>query len=300
VALLIALFTVALYDTPARALAAAAILETGVVMASVRWFPAGDVARSVILLSGTSGAALFVGLTLRTWRSYTDALVERARRLEFERDQQAMLAVAAERARIAREMHDVVAHNVSIMVTLAEGARAVARTDPRAADETMAEVSATGRLALTDMRQLLGVLRTDGPGLDMAPQPEFTDVPSLIDGVRATGLDVELHETGQTFPVSAGSGLAIYRIIQESLTNILKHADRPSHAEVRLRFDAPFVEMTISDDGHTGAAAGEGHGLVGMRERASICGGWLTAGPRPGGGWAVTSRVRTEGSGVPG
>ena len=160
VALLIALFTLALHDTPARALAGAGVLEVGVVMASFRWTPVGDtVFASIVSLSGMVAASLFVALTLRTWRAYLDALVERANRLELERDQRARLAAAAERSRIAREMHDVVAHNVSIMVTLAEGARAASPSDPAVAAEAMGEVSSTGRMALADMRNLLGVLR---------------------------------------------------------------------------------------------------------------------------------------------
>jgi signal transduction histidine kinase len=298
ITLLVALFTVAVYDRLSRSLAAAGIVEVGVVMASVRWSLAGDPPRSAVFLSGMVVAALFVGITLRMWRAYLDSLVERANQLEFERDQQARLAAAAERSRIAREMHDVVAHNVSIMVTLAEGARAVARSNPDRARETMAEVSSTGRLALTDMRQLLGVLRTDGEGDggERAPQPDLTDLPTLVEGVGSTGLDVQLELRGRPFDIPPGVALTAYRIVQESLTNVLKHADHPSSVEVILAYRSPFVDLSIKDDGGSTDRRAEGHGLCGMRERAAIYGGELTAGPGPGGGWLVTARIRADGS----
>jgi signal transduction histidine kinase len=295
IALLVALFTVAVHDRPSRSLAATAILEVGVVMASVRWSLTGDPARSTIFLSGMVVAALFVGITLRTWRAYLDSLVERADQAELERDQQARLAAAAERSRIAREMHDVVAHNVSIMVTLADGARAVARSDPDRAQETMAEVSSTGRLALTDMRQLLGVLRTEGDGADRNPQPDLTRLPQLIEGVRSTGLDVHFDVQGDPFEIPPGVGLTVYRIAQESLTNVLKHADHPTSAEVHLAYRFPFVELSIEDDGRSTDRRSDGHGLCGMRERAAIYGGQLVAGPGLSGGWLVTARVRADG-----
>jgi signal transduction histidine kinase len=295
IALLVALFTVAVHDRPSRSLAAAGILEVGVVMASVRWSLAGDPPRSTIFLSGMVVAALFVGITLRTWRAYLDSLVERANQLEYERDQQARLAAAAERSRIAREMHDVVAHNVSIMVTLADGARAVAKSDPDRARETMAEVSSTGRLALTDMRQLLGVLRTEGDGADRNPQPDLTSLPRLIEGVRGTGLRVHLEVRGDPFEIPPGVGLTVYRIVQESLTNVLKHADHPTSAHVGLDYRSPFVDLLVEDDGRSTHRHSDGHGLCGMAERAAIYGGQLVAGPGPSGGWLVTARIRADG-----
>jgi signal transduction histidine kinase len=304
-ALLVALFTLAVHDTPARALAGAGILEVGVLMASLRWRPVGDTAlASVVFLSGMVAAALFVGLTLRTWRAYMDSLVERANRLELERDQRARLAAATERSRIAREMHDVVAHNVSSMVTLAEGARAATASDPLGAAEAMGEVSATGRLALADMRNLLGVLHTQGARTDRAPQPDLSALPTLIEGVRSTGLAVDLDARGVPFEVPPGVGLTLYRMAQESLTNVLKHGDHVSKAVVTLDFERPFIGLSVRDDGATGPVPGDGavgpaaggHGLRGMRERAAVCGGTLIAGPHPGGGWEVAARVRVDGA----
>ena len=294
VALLVALFTLAVHATPQRAFAGATALEAGVIMASIRWVPAGDADKSLVFLTGLVAAALFIGMTLRTWRAYMDSLVEQTKRLEFERDQQARLAAAAERSRIAREMHDVVAHNVSIMVTLADAARATADSNPSQAKEAMADVSSTGRLALADMRHLLGVLRTDGDTVDRQPQPQLSGLPKLIHGVRATGLNVEFGEEGQPFDVPPGVGLTIYRIVQESLTNVLKHADAPSSAQVTITFASPFVDVHISDDGKPVTPGAEGHGLGGMRERAAFCGGALVAGPQSTGGWGGMARVRVD------
>lgn len=296
-ALLVALFTLAVHDTPMRALAGAGVLEIGVVLASVRWTPVGDTAlASTVLLSGMVAAALFVGLTLRTWRAYMDALVERANRLELERDQRAELAAAAERSRIAREMHDVVAHNVSIMVALADGARVAAGGDPAGAAEAMGEVSATGRMALADMRSLLGVLRDRDEPTGRTPQPDLARLPALLEGVRATGITVEFAERGTRFAVPPGVGLTVYRLVQESLTNVVKHAPGVSRVRVTLAFDQPTVEVAVRDDGADVGPSSPGHGVRGMRERAAACGGTLRAGPHPGGGWEVVARVRAEGT----
>ncbi len=294
VALLFALFTLAVHTDPKPALAGTIVSMVGVIMASARWGPAGDLAKSVVFLTGLVIAALFVGIALRTWRSYMDSLVERTERLEFEADQQAKLAAAAERSRIAREMHDVVAHNVSIMVTLADGALATADVQPDRAKEAMADVSATGRLALLDMRHLLGVLRTDNLAAEREPQPQLSGLPQLIHGVRATGLAIRVGEVGTRFNLAPGVELTIYRIVQESLTNILKHAEEPQSAEVTLNFDAPFVDVLIRDDGKPVGPRIEGHGLIGMRERAALCGGNLVAGPQQDGGWEVMARVRAD------
>jgi len=296
VALLVALFTLAVHATPKRALLGAVVLLAGAVMASVRWIPGGDIVKSIVFLTGLLVAALFVGIALRTWRSYMDSLMERTKRLEYEGEQQAMLAAATERSRIAREMHDVITHSVSIMVTLADGAVATVDAHPTRAKEAMADVSATGRLALTDMRHLLGVFRSDAVAVDREPQPQLSGLPRLLRGVRATGLDVEFTEVGAPFEVPPGVELTVYRIVQESLTNVLKHAMEPSTTQVTLTYDAPFVDVHVSDDGKgvSPSPSREGHGLGGMRERAAFTGGVLTAGPSPEGGWEVTARVRSD------
>jgi signal transduction histidine kinase len=294
-ALLVALFTLAVHDTPRRALIGAGVLEVGAIMAAVRWAPAGDVAKSVLFITGLVAAALFIGMTLRTWRIYLESLLERSKRLELERDQQVQLTSAAERSRIAREMHDVVAHNVSIMVTLADGARAVSGRDPNRAGEAMAEVSEVGRLALADMRHLLGVLRTGSESTSRQPQPRLTDIPRLIQGVRTTGLGITFHEQGNCFEVPPGTGLTVYRIIQESLTNVVKHAEAASMVEIDLVYDDPFIFVTIQDNGGPVLKCSTGHGLEGMQERAAMYGGVLVAGPLPeGSGWEVKARIRAD------
>jgi signal transduction histidine kinase len=190
------------------------------------------------------------------------------------------------------------------MVTLADGALAVARSNPARSCEAMAEVSATGRMALTDMRHMLGVLRADGTEAGRAPQPDLSGLPELLDRVRGTGLEVELEERGKRFDIPPGVGLTVYRIIQESLTNVLKHAEDPSTAHVELAFRSPYIDLSVRDDGrsHGGAPVGpgqdEGHGLSGMRERAAVYGGELHAGPGGAGGWQVTSRIRVDGAAV--
>ena len=294
VALLVALFTLAVHADPRRALVGAGVVFAGVLMASVRWSPGGNVVKSVVFLTGLLVAALFVGIALRTWHSYMDSLLERTKRLEHERDQQAMLAAATERSRIAREMHDVIAHSVSIMVTLADGAVATVNSHPRRAREAMADVSATGRLALTDMRHLLGVLRSDGLTADREPQPQLSGLPRLLEGVRGTGLEVAFEQVGKPFEVPPGVELTVFRIVQESLTNVLKHAQEPTVAQVTLTFDAPFVDVRVLDDGKSANPCPEGHGLGGMRERATISGGRLRAGPSKAGGWEVRALVRAD------
>src|ERR1700728_685139 len=208
-ALLVALYTVGAHRSWIRALLAAGVLEAGAVMAAVRWEPAGTLPRSLAFLTATVVAALFAGLAAASGSKYLAWMEERARRLEGARDQQAVIATSAERTRIARELHDIVSHSLSVVITLADAAAVVSRTDPAHGAEAMTEVSEVGRHALADMRSMLGVLRTDErpagqgqppaePGL--APQPGLDDLGPLIEGVRATGLAVDLAVQGSPFP----------------------------------------------------------------------------------------------------
>ena len=315
VALLVALATVALESEWRLVAVAAVILEAGVVMAMVRWNPAANNVQSFVFLTGLAFTALLAGVVVRTLRSQLDWLAERAERLERERDQQASLAAATERARIAREMHDVVSHNVQVMVTLADAASLAQASDPTRAAEAIHEVSSTGRQALTDMRRMLGVLREesgpartggdDGPGgsapTPLAPQPGLGELPALVERVRATGLEVSVRREGRPFEVSDAAGLTVYRVVQEALTNTLKHADEPTCVEVRLAFADPDVAVRITDNGRArvtvpssspAAQPSEGgHGLAGMVERAAAFGGTLRAGPDPSGGWEVETTL---------
>ncbi|ROP45884.1 sensor histidine kinase [Pseudokineococcus lusitanus] len=241
-------------------------------------------------------AAWSVGVLSRVRVSHEAALTERARLLEAERDQQAVIAAAAERARIAREMHDVVAHSLSVVVAQADGGRYAARADPAAAVRALETIAGTGRQALADMRGLLGVLRQDDSAR-RTPQPGAGDVDQLVEDVRRSGLDVTLHEEGDRRPLPPSPGLAVYRIVQEALTNVMKHGGPRASAVVHLRWRAGAVEVEVVDDGRgagaTPAPAG-GQGLVGMRERAALAGGAVEAGPVPRGGWRVVARVPDE------
>jgi signal transduction histidine kinase len=277
-----------------------------------------------VAFSSTFGGVTFLavwafGLARRSRRETIAALVDRAQRLEVERDQQAQIATAAERARIAREMHDIVAHSLSVVIAQADGGRYAASADPAAAQRALATVSDTGRAALADMRRLLGVLRSDPPrpvgpapgqpdgpaplpgpaetvpaALERVPQPDTADLEQLVAQVRDSGLRVSLVRVGQPRTLPPGAGLTVYRVCQEALTNVLKHAGPDPAVTVVVRWGATTLDLEVGDDGR-GAAAGAtttpqhpgGYGLLGMRERAALFGGTVSVGPRPGGGFRV-------------
>jgi signal transduction histidine kinase len=292
--LLIAFYTIAAYQSGRRILVAAGLLEVGAALASMTFAPSREVFWSFVFITGTMTAAGSIGYYIRTRRAYLAALVDRAARLERERDQQARLAASAERARIAREMHDVVAHNLAVMIALADGAAYTVQQDPVRAGTVMSQVSATGRSALTDMRRLLGVMRDPGTAADdpagsgPAPQPTLAELDDLLATVGAAGLPVRLSESGSRAAAPPAAQLAAYRIVQESLTNALKHA-RATAARVRISYQPQAVELEITDNGQASPAASAepGHGIAGMGERAALFGGTVSAGPRPGGGWRV-------------
>jgi len=296
-ALLVCLYTVAAHQSRIRAALAAGLLEVGAFMATLKWEPADTTLRSLLFLTGTVVAALFAGLAVASGSRYLAWMDERARRLAVERDQQATIAAAAERTRIARELHDIVSHSLSVVITLADAAAVVSRSDP--GREAMADVSEAGRQALSDMRAMLGVLRTDDPPADLAPQPDLDQLGALIERVRATGLAVDLDIEGTAFPLGAAAGLTAYRIVQEALTNTIRHASA-RHARVAIRYDPPCLHVRVADDGTAPAAAGhQGHGISGMRERAALHDGTIAAGPAPDGGWLVSATLRPRPGGVP-
>jgi signal transduction histidine kinase len=294
-ALLVALYTVAAHQSRLRAAAAAGLLEAGVIMAAVRWDPAGTLPRSLLFLTATVVAALFAGRTVASGSRYLAWMDERARRLEIERDQQAVIAAAAERTRIARELHDIVSHSLSVVITLADAAAVVSRADPDRGAEAMAEVSEVARGALSDMRAMFGVLRDSDPVPELEPQPGVAGLGPLAERIRATGLAVDLVIEGTPFPLGAAAGLSVYRIVQEALTNTIRHATA-ARASVTVGYDAPRVHVNVSDDGtaspQPGAEGQLGRGIDGMRERAALHEGTLLAGPAPGGGWAVSATLR--------
>ncbi|MEV5822114.1 sensor histidine kinase [Micromonospora haikouensis] len=240
--------------------------------------------------------AYAVGRAVHARRASTEALRERARVAEQNQRSLAEQAVADERRRIARELHDVVAHHVSVMGVLATGARRVLRRDPDAADEAIATIEDTGRVTLRELRRLLDVLRTDAePAADLAPQPGLAGIEPLVEQVREAGLPVTLRVEGEPGPLEEGVALTVYRIVQEALTNALKHAGEAT-AVVRLTFGAAYLAVEVTDTGR-GPAPGAvrvGHGLVGMRERVGLYGGTLRTGARPGGGYRVYARIPVE------
>jgi signal transduction histidine kinase len=252
-------------------------------------------------LVGSAGEYPFVfvawgtGVAARRLRLRASDLEDRVGALARERDEKARAAAAEERARIARELHDVVAHSVSTMVLQAGGARQVLRSHPDDADEALRSAERTGRQALRELRRLLGILRTDqGPQLD--PQPGVADVEPLVERMRDAGLPVELQLSGEAVAVAPGFDLAAYRIVQEALTKVLKHAGRVE-TTVRLDFAADALDLVIRNRGPIPEQNGDGrgHGLVGMRERVALYGGSLRAGPDDAGGFTVHARLPLEG-----
>ncbi|WP_432931130.1 sensor histidine kinase [Microbispora sp. CA-135349] len=293
IAVLVAVYGVASRCTLRWALAAGAVAELGLLLAMLRWSPAP--AQAWPSSSAFVVAVWIAGIYANTRRRYVESLVERAERAERERDQQARIAAAAERARIARELHDVVAHNVSVMVVQADGAGYAIDGDPEQARRAMQAISSTGRQALAEMRRLVGVLRQDAgsPAEEYAPQPGVAQLGDLIRQVRDSGLPTEFTVSGTAQTLPEGEQLAVYRIVQEALTNALKHGGPGTRARVEVTYGRGELELRISDDGR-GAAAPRlvgGHGLIGMRERAAMYGGSVEAGPRPGGGFRVIARI---------
>jgi signal transduction histidine kinase len=220
------------------------------------------------------------------------ALEAEAERLAREREEQARAAVAAERARIARDLHDVIAHSVSVMTVQGGAARLLLEQDAARAREPLLAVEETGHQAMAEMRRLLGLVHTEGDAPALGPQPGLADIEALVEQMRRAGLPVTLEVDGTAQPLAPGVGLAGYRIVQEALTNALKHAG-PARARVTVRYEPESLVLEITDDGggRQRAGGGGGHGLVGMRERAGLYGGELAAGPRPEGGFAVRARL---------
>ncbi|MEV0736716.1 histidine kinase [Streptomyces sp. NPDC050549] len=258
----------------------------------MRFAPAASVNDAFVILSGLDAAALLLGTTVRAQRRYPASIEDRAERLERERAQQAQLAAAVERTRIAREMHDIVAHGL-VVVALSEAAAATTATDPEGARGKMLQAASTGRQSLAGMRRLLGVLRADYGG-ERAPQPDLGSLRALVDEARGTRLDVRLTETGSPETLSA-QAQTLYRILQESVTNVVKHARNASTVDVVLHCDGDPVGFSVTDDGgpapESGAQARPGNGLTGMREPVAMFDGDLRAVPT-GSRWAVSGQLK--------
>lgn len=239
-------------------------------------------------------AAIAIGISVRNRRQHLAELMERANALARDRDRQAELARAAERTRIAREMHDVVAHSLSVMITLADGASAALDRAPDRSRAALTELSATGRTALGDMRRVLGALADDGAPFE--PVGEGQDLPTLVERFRTAGLPVHAEGLRLEPPSDTGLRLALYRVVQESLTNVLRHAPGTPRVDVVLRHHPDRWEVEVADHGGVvpaGDAGGAGVGLVGMRERAAVLGGTVEAGPWEH-GWRVHVTIPAE------
>jgi signal transduction histidine kinase len=310
VAVVVAVFSVGAHAEPRRAAAGCALVIltywVGALQDNAR-HPGQHGLGDVVYVTFLLGGAWLLGRALRGRGQRAAQLEQRAARLEAEQQAQAKAAVAAERARIARELHDVIAHSVSVMVIQAGAAEQLLAQTPQRARGPLLAVQDTGRQTITELRRLLGILRADGQELSLSPQPGLASLDLLLAEMREAGLPVQLRVEGQPEPLPPGVDLAAYRIVQEALTNTLRHAG-PAHANVLVRYQQHALELEILDDGrgpgpgppgHTSGRAG--HGLVGMRERVSLYGGTLHAGPRAAPattGYAVRARLPTEPDGT--
>jgi signal transduction histidine kinase len=301
-AVLIALYWVCLRSGPRVLLAALLAVEAGATMVAFGWEPAQTL-RYWVGMTALAVAASALGIMIRQRRALLASLEERAARLERERDQQGQLGAATERARIAREMHDIVSHNLTVMIALADGASYALADSPERATDAIERVSATGRQALVEMRRLLGVLRDDSIAQPLEPQPGLERLDDLLARVEAAGVPVSIAISGDPHDLTPGVQLTVFRVAQEALTNTLKHAARPTSAHLALRCGGGEVELDVTNTGSPGAlvsaggSVGDGSGVRGMRERATAYGGELEAGPTADGGWRVHMLLHAETAG---
>jgi len=287
----IALYAVASYTDLGRAVAAFAF-ALAVIWGGILLRPHDLTDLPYALL--VAGTPWLFGRAMRARVSHSVELAARLARVERESEEQAREAVADERARIARELHDVIAHSVSVMVVQAGAAEEVLRSSPERALDPLRSVQETGRAALVEMARLLQILRRDAEQLGFAPQPGLDDLDGLLAQTRAAGLSVDLGVHGEPRPLALGTDLCAYRIVQEALTNTRKHAG-PAHVQVDIRYRTDTVEIEILDDGTSSAnGAGGGHGLIGMSERVALFDGELEAGPTAQGGFRVRAKLPIE------
>jgi signal transduction histidine kinase len=280
---IVAMYTVA--ELRERRLSLLALLPTAVLL------QAGSISSPPIAIG-----AWALGAYVQTRRRYTVALEERAAQLERERDQLNEIAAQQERASIARELHDIVAHSVTVMLLGVRGARDVVRTAPEVAEDTLRGVERTAEESIAELRRILAVLRSPDYLADVRPAPALAQLEPLIAGYRAAGLPVELRIHGPARALAGGVELSVYRIVEEALTNVLKHA-RPTTVTVALRYHRSSVEVSIEDDGEpVQSVLGFGHGILGMRERVTALGGVFEAQSRAGGGFRVGARLPIDGA----
>ena len=290
--LLVATYSVAAYGDAQPALFALGAGVLGALLVAVKWANSDHRLLAFVAGSGAVAALWAFGQSVRNRRAYLAGLEERAAQLESERDAHAAIVAAAERARIARELHDVVAHSLAVMITQADGAEYALGDSPEKARSALATIASTGRGALAEMRRLLGVLRSD-ESISRSPQPDARALPALVEQMRQAGLDVEFCAV-DVDRLPEGLSLTVYRVVQEALTNTLKHAGPGTRASVEVTLDRDGVALSVVDNGRTASAQPDpgGHGLAGMRERAALYGGSVTAGPVQAGGWRVDVVLR--------
>jgi signal transduction histidine kinase len=296
-AVLFLTYTVGACCPPRQAVAGLAVILTTIVVLAVTDSPGfGGIGAFAIVTQFT--ALWAIGVALRNRRAATDARVREAeKRAEAER-QRAARVLAEERLRIAQELHDVVAHSISVIAVQAGVGAHVLDERPEQARIALDAISATSRATLSEMRRLLGVLRDNDGARSHAPAPALTDLPGLVDEVRAAGVPATLHVEGMADCLHAGIELSAYRVVQEALTNVIKHAGKPTRVDVAVRYLPGSLSVEVVDDGRglsarsangdsAAASNDSGHGLIGMRERVELWGGELSAGPAPGGGYRV-------------
>ena len=290
-AFLLALYSISAYGEERRAIVAGVTVGVVILAADILRLGAGVHPENIIPTWVFCAAIWFVGRTIHRSQLQAAQLRDLAAQLELEREKKAQTAVSEERSRIAREMHDVVAHSVSVMVVQSQAAQRLLEGEQRAARQALGSIETTGRQALTEMRRLLGILRRTDAELALTPQPSLSRLEDLIEQVREAGLPVEVRVEGEASSLPPGVDLAAYRIVQEALTNTLKHAG-PSRANVVIHYRDDELEVEITDDGAgNGKDGGSGQGLLGMRERVALYGGILESSKKVGGGYIVRARL---------
>ncbi|MDQ0790067.1 sensor histidine kinase [Streptomyces sp. B3I8] len=294
IALFVALYSLALHGRLRQLPWACAVMAAAMVLVAVRASSVVSVWDALFFLLSTATAALALGMMVRIRRAQLAGLRDRAARLEIERDQRNRLATATERTRVAREMHDIVGHNLSVIITLADAGAYATDIAPERGKEALRLIGDTGRQALGELRRVLGVLHetADGPPdrPELSPQPGIADIEALCATVRAAGLEVVYRTSGDVDALDGGMQLTVYRIVQEALTNTLKHAADDARVHLAVVVTGARLSIRVLDTGPAtppGPPNEEGHGLVGMRERAALYGGTVSAGPTGGGGWCV-------------
>jgi signal transduction histidine kinase len=284
-------YLLAVYSAGAYAAGRTALAGLVVALVAITVDEPGD----VIVLGPLTVATWLVGRLVRDWRRQAGELAALAAQLERERADTARHAVTDERARIARELHDVVGHNLSLLVLQAGAERLAPGSDTIQRRTALESIERSGRATLAELRRLVGVLRRDDDAAELAPLPGLAALPALVDDLHRAGVPVELRVSGSPVPLPPGLDVSAYRIVQEAVTNAVRHAHGATRVVVCTGWSAHQLTLEVSDDGRLPGPVGpDGHGLIGMRERAALFGGRFTAGPQPGGGWTVRAEVPLE------